>query len=447
MSASGVSSQHKTDQVFNILVVGCSYGGLATVVNLLDLCNREVSRFSIYAALPESPVQRAIATRITIVDERDGFYHVIGSPLALLARDYASKAWVRFQDIPALQTPRVRFLHGSVVSVDCESKSVSIIDCQTKQEFDEGYDYLVVASGLKRVWPSVPQSLTKDDYLSETGEHIDSVTCATRHGVAIIGGGGVGVEMAAELKLVHPNIAVKLIHSRNKLMSSEPLPDGFKDRVCSVLQEAGIEVLLDKRVTDTEAVDDDRSDKLFRISLADGSRIVVSHVITAISRSVPTTWYLPDAALDSNGYVKICPSYEFGFSQVICIVLIMSSISRLRFSSDVPNAKYHFAVGDIVAWSGIKRCGAAMHMGHYAARNMHQQMLSELATGINGSLTPTVVELEETPPMIGVALGKKAVCYDPAEGTTVGEDLMAALFGDDLGFGICWGYMQLGQMP
>lgn len=50
------------------------------------------------------------------------------------------------------------------------------------------YDYLVAATGLRRTWPSVPQSLTKAQYLDEVQSHIEKVGKA-RHGVAVIGGG------------------------------------------------------------------------------------------------------------------------------------------------------------------------------------------------------------------------------------------------------------------
>jgi len=36
--------------------------------------------------------------------------------------------------------------------------------------------------------------------------------------------------------------------------------------------------------------------------------------------------------------------------------------------------------------------------------------------------------------MIALAVGKKAVLYGPAEGTTWGEDKMEMMFGEDLGW-------------
>lgn len=76
-----------------------------------------------------------------------------------------------------------------------------------------------------------------------------------------------------------------------------------------------------------------------------------------------------------------------------------------------------------------------MHMGYLAATNIHQLMTQNAE----------FMRLDEIPPMIGLAVGNKALSYWPAGGTTTGEDVMQAFFGKDLGFSICWNYLQLGE--
>lgn len=112
---------------------------------------------------------------------------MIGSPLALASREFARKAWVRFQDIPALRAEGVSHVQGSVVQVDMERKVARVADSATQSETEEEYDYLVAASGLRRAWPVVPQSLSRDGYLSEVEKHVQAVKNAT--GVVVIGGG------------------------------------------------------------------------------------------------------------------------------------------------------------------------------------------------------------------------------------------------------------------
>ena len=60
--------------------------------------------------------------------------------------------------------------------------------------------------------------------------------------------------MAAELKLVHPSKAVRLVHSRGRLLSSEPLPDEVKDKTLELMRDAGVDVLLNSRVTEVKEV-------------------------------------------------------------------------------------------------------------------------------------------------------------------------------------------------
>lgn len=99
-----------------------------------------------------------------------------------------------------------------------------------------------------------------------------------------------------------------------------------------------------------------------------------------------------------------------------------------------------------------------MHMGHYCAINIHQDMLKHRY----GQL-PTYKELSEFPNIMGLAVGKKAVIFDSTNGTSSGEDLMGSYFGNDLAnssmycwssvvsltiltfITVCWNYMKLGQ--
>ncbi|KAK0653389.1 hypothetical protein DIS24_g6132 [Lasiodiplodia hormozganensis] len=408
-----------TRKPYKVLVVGGSYAGLSASLNLLDLCHGKAPRF-----LPDTPApSQKIPVEITVVDERDGFLHLISTPLAHASDEFAPKAWAKYEDVAALKAPGVRHLHGSVVSVDCAKKSAVIAKAGSQEQFEEAYDFLIAGSGLRRAWPVVPQSLDKASYLAEVGSHIQKIKDSAREGVVVIGGGAVGIEMAAELKLVYPTLKVTLVHSRDKLLSSEPLPDDFKDRALAVLRESGVETVLGSRVLETTPVNaEDGSSSHFKLSLSDGSSMIAGQVINAISKSVPTSSYLPKAVLDDEGYVKVQPSLKFQ-------------------PGDVPNAEYHYAAGDIVKWSGIRRCGGAMHMGQYAAQNIHLQMLRDTT----GEEPAAWKELNVFPPMIGLAVAKKAVVYDPDEGTSDGEHLLKSYFGQDLGHQICWNYMGLGR--
>lgn len=227
--------------------------------------------------------------------------------------------------------------------------------------------------------------------------------------MVVVGGGAVGIEMAAELKLVRPETRVTLVHSREKLLSAEPLPDECKERAGELVREAGVEVKLSKRLAETTVKTHDDGSEVTEVRFEDGETMLASKVVVAISKSVPSTGFLPASVKDEEGFVKVRPN--------------------LMFPEGTPNAECHFTIGDAIRWSGIKRCGGAMHMGFFAAHNIHELVLQRM----NGA-EPKFQELAEVPPMIGLAVGKKAVSYGPAQGVLSGEDVMKAFFGNDLGF-------------
>lgn len=226
--------------------------------------------------------------------------------MALADSAYAKKAWVQFQDIPALQLPNVQFVHGSVSSVDCHAKTATVVDNITKEATTHQYDYFVTATGLRRVWPVVPQSLTRKQYLLETGAQINAIDGA-KDGILIVGGGAVGIEMAAELKHVKPHLKVTLAHSRDKLLSSEPLPDECKDVALELVKETGVEVLMNHRLASSTKVESADGSSKYEVEFTNGHKMVASTVVMALSNSVSTASYLPSSAIDSEGLVKILP--------------------------------------------------------------------------------------------------------------------------------------------
>src|SRR3954469_9072419 len=113
--------------------------------------------------------------------------------------------------------------------------------------------------------------------------------------------------MAAELKLVRPDLNVTLVHSRDKLLSSEPLPDDVKDKSLELLKEVGVEVLMSLRVQKTEKVKDENG-TFYRVTFEDGKAMLADQVSIAVSRSVPATYFLAQEIKDEEGYLKIQPT-------------------------------------------------------------------------------------------------------------------------------------------
>lgn len=121
-------------------------------------------------------------------------------------------------------------------------------------------------------------------------------------GTNILGNvGAVGIEMASEIALYHPTQRVTLIHSRDHLLSSEPLPTEMADVALKTLGEVGVEVLLNKRVSSSVEEEEGK----WRLKLNDGTERTAGYVVWAISKQTPTSGYLPKETVDEEGLVRI----------------------------------------------------------------------------------------------------------------------------------------------
>jgi NADH dehydrogenase FAD-containing subunit len=106
----------------------------------------------------------------------------------LASEEFADKAWKKYDEIPALQSPEISFTQGRATAVDCERKIAVITDTLTGVKSKEQYDYLIVSTGLRRDWPTIPQALRKKEYLAETTGHARAARSA-RECAVVIGGG------------------------------------------------------------------------------------------------------------------------------------------------------------------------------------------------------------------------------------------------------------------
>ncbi|EKG13084.1 hypothetical protein MPH_09760 [Macrophomina phaseolina MS6] len=190
--------------------------------------------------------------------------------------------------------------HGRIRAIDPEALSATFIDYNNdNKEATLTYDYLLLATGLRREWPIVPKATSFRNYVIDAQKHIAGIEVANSSTVAVIGGGAVGIEFAGEIKSYHPHNRVILIHSRDELLSNEPLPAEFKSQALSGLEELGVEVVLGQRA------DVSAEDGVSKITLTNGRTINAGYVFPAASRFSPNTECLPSNAVDEAGYVKV----------------------------------------------------------------------------------------------------------------------------------------------
>lgn len=347
--------------------------------------------------------------------------HCVGAPLAHVTPKYTDYMWKRYSRLKELKHNNLHFKHGSVKSIDPEAKLAEWRDRNGKVH-QQAYDYLVIATGLKRHWPAVPKAGSYEQYLRDGKAFIEKITGGdlTKHEnrrVVVIGAGAVGIEFAAEIKNCYPKIGVTLVHSRAEVLSSEPLPSDVKERARILLEEEGVELVLGNRATITETPNGQHT-----VTLANGETITADFVIDATKKGTPTTDILPSECLNDDKEITVD--------------------SRLMFKGRVANASCHFGVGDVIAWSGIKRAGNATIMGQVAAQNIYSSILNSELEPAETEQYP-MTELPAWAAVIGLAVGKQCLTYDPESGIKYGVEVMKNYFGEDLGWAANLKYLGL----
>ncbi|KAF2187319.1 FAD/NAD(P)-binding domain-containing protein [Zopfia rhizophila CBS 207.26] len=399
-----LSSPHR------ILIIGAAYGGVSALLNLLDLSDGN-GRQSAYPVPELKGLKSKNGIEITVIDERDGFFHSVGAPLAHVTKTYTPTMWKRYNRLNELRHSNLHFRHGSVQKVDPESKIAEYLDRSGKVQ-TQAYDYLIMATGLKRHWPAVPKSGSYEEYMNDAKELIEKITGKDE----VQQGRRVVVIGAGEIKANYPPLHVTLIHSRNEVLSSEPLPSEVKERAKILLSEEGVDLILGNRASVEE-----RPDGKFDVTLANGTHLTADVVLDATKKGHPTNGCLPPQVLNEEGEILVTP--------------------HLNFQDKVPNPEFHFGAGDVIAWSGIRRAGGAMVMGQMAAFNVFASILNSEKNADDEKFK--LGELPEYPVVIGLAVGKQCLTYGGQEGIKWGVQLMKDYFQDDLGWNYSLKYLGL----
>lgn len=112
------------------------------------------------------------------------------------------------------------------------------------------FDYLVLAMGSSYSVPIKPNSQdfarsATEAKLREVRGHIERA-----NSIVVVGGGSVGCEVAAEIKVRHPSKTVTIIDANLRLISSSNLRDKFYDKLNASLAQLGVKVILGERLTE-----------------------------------------------------------------------------------------------------------------------------------------------------------------------------------------------------
>lgn len=177
----------------------------------------------------------------TLIDVRDHMHHNLASLRAAAEPGFTIKTFLPYR--PKFSN---NFKQGKVVAVDPEKKVVKL-----EGEDDEiPYTHLVFATGSSGPFPGKAElSATTSDLIKKYEDYAQAIVKAEN--VIIIGGGAVGVELAAEIGSEYPGKSVTIIHNGPTLVSRN-LADKALKRVESGLAALNVNVIRGDTVKNME---------------------------------------------------------------------------------------------------------------------------------------------------------------------------------------------------
>ncbi len=169
---------------------------------------------------------------VTLIDLKDYFEFTPSVLRTLVEPQHAEKIQVRHLQY----LKKTQIVQGHVIDID--EKEVYT----ASQVFP--YDYLVIASGSRYESPIKEAEMVIAGRSKELTQYAEKLRKAQN--VLIIGGGIVGVELAAEIIAAFPEKKLTLVHAKEELM--ERTPPKAREYARKWLEEKGVTIVFNERI-------------------------------------------------------------------------------------------------------------------------------------------------------------------------------------------------------
>ena len=225
-------SYKQASTVKNVVVLGASFTGVQLTTKLSE-------------SLPTG-------YRVVMIEKNSHFNYSFNFPRYSVLLGHEKNAFIPYDGI-ARGAPKGVFHRVHDTAVQITKDQVHLASGGTID-----YAYLAIATGS---WQPVPAKVTSADRTEACAELRgvqDKIKLAKK--IAIVGGGAVGVELAADIMSFYPEKHVTLIHSRAQLLPHFGIR--LHEHVLTVFKELGVQVILGERPQIFAGVvgDDDKND-------------------------------------------------------------------------------------------------------------------------------------------------------------------------------------------
>ncbi|MGL5085188.1 MAG: FAD-dependent oxidoreductase, partial [Clostridium sp.] len=215
---------------------------------------------------------------------------------------------IKNRDALLLQTPKKmddRFkvnvrINSEVIGIDTDNKKVKV-KSKEDGEYEEGYDYLILAPGAKPIQPNIPGGNSEKIFtlrnVWDTDRIKNYVDNSEIKSAVVIGGGYIGVEMAENLK--ERGLDVTIIEAAPHVLA--PFDSEFSALVEKELNENGVSIILNDMVKGFKDTEDG-----IDVILASEKQVKTQIVISAIG-VMPDTAFIKSSGVElgERGHVKV----------------------------------------------------------------------------------------------------------------------------------------------
>lgn len=323
---------------------------------------------------------------VTLIEAREAFVHNVAAIRATVEPALLDQIVIPYDRL--LKNGRV--VHGRATAIN--ATGVLLAGGQSIEA-----DAIVVATGSHYAAPFKPQGDSAADFKERMTGIAAQIAAADQ--VVIVGAGAVGVELAGEVKAVHPHKSVALISSQTRLFPM--YPDKLHAKLVARLSASGVALHLGQAAS---GLDQTEAPYQGTVTLADGtalSGLIVPAIGAKIAESPAHD--LPGIDRKPNG--QLCVD------------------AWLRPSS-LPSV---FAIGDIAATGEGMTVVSTARQTPWLAKTMRK-----LAKGARLESLPAYVPWQVAPILLPLGAQRGASVLPLGSGLVVGDGLTAAIKGKQL---------------
>ena len=323
--------------------------------------------------------------QVVLVEPKDTFVYNVACLRALVEADFAPRIFLPYDNLLA----RGYVEHDRAVEVG--ARRVVLASGKVLAA-----DYVVLASGSRYAFPAKTDRDHSSDALTDFRMTRDRLERTTR--VLLIGAGGVGIELAGEIKAAFPRTHVILLDAADDLFAGQFRAD-LRAELRAQLAELGVELVLGEPLRALPAT---AATELGTFTVTtEAGRDITADMWFRCFGVAPVSDYL-DAGLasarDQNGFVRVTPTLLVdGFDTV-------------------------FAIGD-VSTADAKMAGRAGRQGHVVAENIRKLSAGDRALSRYEPLEPAIII------PIGPTMGSGQL---PNQQDLASRELVSAVKGRDL---------------